>query len=58
MGAILADRTGLRVARDDSIGFLRDMITLKAVARYDLRIHEGGTASAAGSYVGLKTAAS
>jgi HK97 family phage major capsid protein len=58
MGAIVADRTGVRIARDDSIGFLRDMITLKATVRYDIRVHEGGTASAAGSYVGLKTAAS
>jgi HK97 family phage major capsid protein len=58
MGAILADRTGVRIARDDSIGFSRDMVTLKATTRYDIRVHEGGTASAAGSYVGLKTAAS
>jgi HK97 family phage major capsid protein len=58
MGTILADRTGVRVARDDSIGFLRDMVTLKAVTRYDIRVHEPGDASSAGSYVGLKTAAS
>jgi HK97 family phage major capsid protein len=58
MGTILADRTGVRIARDDSIGFLRDLVTLKATVRYDIRVHEGGDASNVGSYVGLRTAAS
>jgi HK97 family phage major capsid protein len=57
MGAILGDRMGLRIARDDSVGFLRDVVTLKATARYDFKIYEPGTASAAGAYIGLKTAA-
>lgn len=57
MGVILADRMGLRIARDDSIGFLRDVSTLKATSRYDFNVYEPGTATLAGAYVGLKTAA-
>jgi hypothetical protein len=55
---ILGDRTGVRVDRDDSTGFLTDLITLKATTRYDIKVHEGGDSSNAGAYVGLKTAAS
>jgi hypothetical protein len=32
------------------------MTTLKATARYDIKVHEPGTASAAGAYIALKTA--
>lgn len=56
MGVILGDRVGIRIARDDSIGFTSDYIALKAVSRYDIRVHEAGTASAAGAYVALSTA--
>lgn len=52
---ILGDRTGIRVGRDDSTNFLSDLTTLKATARYDIRVHEAGTASAAGAYVALQT---
>jgi HK97 family phage major capsid protein len=54
---ILADRSGIRVARSDDFKFLEDKITLKATSRYDFNVHEPGDASAAGAYVGLKTAA-
>jgi HK97 family phage major capsid protein len=56
--AILGERTGIRVARSDDFAFLRDLTTLKATTRYDVKIHAPGTASVAGGYVGLKTAAS
>jgi HK97 family phage major capsid protein len=55
---LLGARTAVRVDRDDSTGFLTDLVTLKATTRYDIKVHEGGTASVAGAYVGLKTAAS
>jgi HK97 family phage major capsid protein len=55
MGVILGDRTGIRVSRDDSTGFLSDYTTLKATARYDIHVHEPGDSSNAGAYVGLKT---
>jgi HK97 family phage major capsid protein len=56
MAAILGERTGMRVARSDDFAFLRDVTTIKATARYDIKVHAGGTASAPGGYVGLKTA--
>lgn len=54
--AVLGDRGGIMVSRDDSLGFASDLITLKATSRYDINVHEPGTASAAGAYVALKTA--
>lgn len=56
MAVILGDRTGIRVGRDDSTGFLSDYTTLKATARYDIKVHEPGDSSNAGAYVALKTA--
>lgn len=55
MAVILGDRTGIRVGRDDSTGFLNDYTTLKATARYDIKVHEPGDSSNAGAYVALKT---
>jgi hypothetical protein len=54
----LADRGGVRLARSDEFKFLDDKVTLKATSRYDIQVHEPGTATAAGAYVGLVTAAS
>lgn len=56
MAAMLGERTGIRVARSDEFAFLRDLTTLKATTRYDVKVHAPGTASAAGGYVALKTA--
>jgi HK97 family phage major capsid protein len=55
MGVVLADRTGIRIGRDDSTGFLNDYTTLKATSRYDIKVHEPGDSSNAGAYVALKT---
>ena len=56
-GCVLGERTGVRLARSDDFAFLDDVTTLKATTRYDFTIHDPGTATAAGAYVGLKTAA-
>lgn len=58
MGVMLGERTGIRIGRSDDFAFLRDLTTLKATTRYDAKVHAPGTSSAAGAYVGLKTAAS
>ena len=57
MGVVLADRTGIRIGRDDSTGFLADYTTLKATSRYDIIVHEPGDSSNARRYVALKTVA-
>ena len=54
--AILADRGGVRIGRSDDYKFLEDKVTLRATSRYDIAVHDAGTASAAGAYVALKTA--
>lgn len=56
MAVILGDRTGITMGRDDSTGFLSDLITLKATTRYDFNVHAPGTSAAVGAYVALKTA--
>ena len=53
---VLGERTGMRVSKSDDFAFLKDLTTLKATTRYDVKIHAPGTASAAGGYVALKTA--
>lgn len=55
MAVILGDRVGIRVGRDDSTGFLADYTTLKATARYDIKVHEPGNSSVAGAYIAFKT---
>jgi HK97 family phage major capsid protein len=57
MAVILGDRVGIRIGRDDSTGFLSDVTTLKATARYDMNVHEFGDSSNPGAYTILKTAA-
>ena len=58
MAAMLGERTGIRIARSDEYAFLKDLTTLKATTRYDIQVHAPGSTTAAGAYVGLKTAAS
>jgi HK97 family phage major capsid protein len=55
---LLADRGGVQIARSDHIKFLEDMVAMRATSRYDMTIYDAGTASAAGAYVALSTAAS
>jgi HK97 family phage major capsid protein len=52
---LFGDRGGVRIGRDDSIGFKEDLITLRATSRYDINVFEPGTAAAVGAYVALST---
>lgn len=52
---ILADRGGVRLQRSDDYKFLNDQITFRGISRYDIQVHDYGTASAAGAYVALAT---
>lgn len=55
MGVILGDRTGIRVGRDESTGFLSDYTTLKATSRYDIQVHEPGDGTNPGAYIAFST---
>lgn len=54
--AIIGDRMGIRIGQSDQYAFNEDVLTIRATARYDINVHEPGTASVAGAYVALKSA--
>jgi HK97 family phage major capsid protein len=54
--AIIGDRMGIRIGQSDQYAFNEDVLTIRATARYDINVHEPGTASAVGAYVALKSA--
>lgn len=54
---ILGDRLPLEIAFSDQRYFDEDVLAVRAVSRYDLLVHEPGSASAVGAYTALKTSA-
>lgn len=58
MASILGRRRGMQMVADNSIYFLQDATAIRATQRYDINVHDRGTASAAGSLIALKFAAS
>ena len=53
MSAILGRRRGMSMAADNSIYFLQDATAVRATQRFDINVHDRGTASAAGSLIEL-----
>ena len=58
MASTMGTRRGVTIASDSSIYFTSDQIAIRGTQRYDINIHEKGTATAAGPMVAVKTAAS
>ena len=58
MGTILGRRRGLTVKADASFYFTSDQLAILATQRYDINVHDRGTASDSGGIMALKTAAS
>ncbi len=54
MAAILGRRRGMSMASDNSIYFLQDATAVRATQRYDINVHDRGTASTAGALLELK----
>lgn len=54
---VIGDRMGIAIGQSDQYAFANDLLTIRATARYDINVHEPGTASVAGAVVGLKSAA-
>jgi len=50
---IFGSRRGITLAVDNSLGFLTDTINIRATQRFDIVVHDRGTASASGGVVGL-----
>lgn len=58
MAATLGDRRGMEVRSDASVYFKEDCIAVKGTQRFDINVHERGTATEAGAVIVLKKAAS
>jgi len=56
--AMLGTRLGISVDVNDSRYFELDQLAIRGVQRFDINVHERGTASVAGSIIGLSTPAS
>lgn len=54
---IIGDRTQIQIALSEQRYFEEDVLAIRAVSRYDINVHEGGTAGAAGAYVCFSTGA-
>ena len=57
MASTMGTRRGVTIATDSSVLFMSDQIAIRGTARYDINIHERGTATTAGPIVALRTAA-
>ena len=53
MGALFGDRKGIAIDADRSIYFKKNAIAIRSHSRFDINIHETGTASTAGAIVGM-----
>ncbi len=58
MAATLGNRRGVRVMISEHRYFETDQLGIKATQRYDIKVHETGTSTAAGPLIGLETPAS
>ena len=53
VGSYLGSRRGISIAVDSSRYFEQDSIAIKATQRFDINVHDRGTASASGGLIGL-----
>lgn len=53
---VIGDRTGIRIDQSEHAAFENDVVAIRGTTRYDILVHEPGTASVVGAYVALKTA--
>lgn len=54
MTATMGTRRGIEIRSDASVGFVSDTIYVRVTERFDINVHERGTASAAGPLIALK----
>lgn len=57
MGAKLGNRRGMAIAMSDQRYFELDQLAIRGTSRFDINVHERGTATEAGALVALKTPA-
>ena len=56
MASTMGLTRGMQIATDSSVYFTEDAIAIRGTERYDINVHERGTASAAGPIIAIKTA--
>ena len=56
MASTFGTRRGVTIGTDSSVYFTSDQLAIRATQRYDINVHERGSASASGPIVALKTA--
>lgn len=56
MTSYLGTRRGISVVADESFYFNQDAVAIRATQRYDINVHDRGTASTGGGIIALKTA--
>lgn len=54
---VIGDRQGVTFGQSDQFAFNLDVLSVRAMTRYDIKVHEPGASGAPGAYVGLVTAA-
>jgi len=54
MAAAMGDSRGITIASDSSKYFAEDALAVRCTERFDINVHDVGTASVAGAVVGLK----
>jgi HK97 family phage major capsid protein len=55
MAAMLGDRRGMAISNSDQVYFTSDELAIKGTERFDINVHDKGTASVAGAMVVLAT---
>jgi HK97 family phage major capsid protein len=55
MGVLFGDRRGISVVADESFYFSQDAVAIRGIERYDINVHERGTATVGGAIIALDT---
>ncbi len=58
MAAMFGDAKGVEITSDSSLYFKQNALAIRGIQRYDINVHDRGTASTGGALIAVKTAAS
>lgn len=54
VGSYLGNRRGISIVADESFYFSQDAVAIRGIQRYDINVHERGTATEAGAIIAVK----
>lgn len=58
LAAMFGDTKGVEISSDSSLYFKQNALAIRGIQRYDINVHDRGTASTGGALIAVKTAAS